>query len=231
MQDFRTQAAALWRQCSQIRRTDIFGPDDPLRPRYRRADLNWQADVVAPGFVGDNYRPGGLVILSVNPAGGNDEFSSDPLSEAVYRGFRDLRNAENALQAYDESNRAVLSGFPNWGSTARHCERILGSVGRSYDDIAFLYVVPFRTHGDSGTSMSKKYHRNGYSKHLRRQLTVLGPGHVIAIDRASEEAAEEFQEESEGEMKVTYYTRSYSAESERVQTLGQLSRLYSRRIN
>ena len=99
MQDFRTQVAELWQISARLSRLDIFGPDDPLCPRYRRNDLNWQIDVVAPGFVGAKYRPGGLVILSINPAGGNDEFTSNPLSNAVYERFRDLRNPKDQLQA------------------------------------------------------------------------------------------------------------------------------------
>ena len=75
--------------------------------------------------------------------------------------------------------------------------------------------------------MRKIFLQNGYSKHLRRQFAILVPSHIVSIDRPSEAAANRYQEECDPDMRVTYYTRSYSAESERLQTLEGLSRMYS----
>ena len=229
MQDFRTQVAELWQISARLSRLDIFGPDDPLCPRYRRNDLNWQIDVVAPGFVGANYRSGGLVILSVKPAGGEEDFFSDPKSDAVYESFMELRDSENPLEVFEESNRAVLRSISQWGAVARACDRILTAVDKVYDDIAFLYVVPFRTRSDSASSVKKTYLENGYSKHLKRQLGLLFPGHIVAIYKDSKEAAEKFREDCNPGVDVFYYTgeRNRSGERKRKLMLERLSKICS----
>ena len=227
MKAFREQTADLWRKCATLTRSDIFGHEDSNRPRYIRADLQWQVEIVALGFVGVNYRPGRLAILSVNPAGGKADYESDSRANEVYERFRALRDPEDFLDSFEQANRAVLTSIQHWGSTARHCDRILDSVRMNFEDIAFLYVVPFRIADDAGTRMKREYLANGFTRHLRRQLDVLTPGHIVAIDRPSERAALGYQRENDTDMRVTYYTRSYSAEQERLKTLCTLSRIHS----
>ena len=230
---FRQQAAELWQQCANLTREDIFGPDDDLRPMYRRSLLNWQIDVTAVGMVGKNYEPGGLAILSVNPAGGKENYQSNhstsrkQRANEMYERMRDLRNSKYILHAFEKSNEAILNDYPDWGSMANYCRDILRAVNRNFNDISYLHVVPFRTKGDKGSTINKRYLDNGYDKHLKNQLGMLSPSHIIAVDRPSETAAKRYQHEHDPQMKVTYFTRKHDAHLGRDETLKKLSRVYS----
>lgn len=203
--DFRTQVALLWQRSAALRRADIFGLVDENRPKYRKSELDWQADVVAAGLVGANYRPGGMVLLSVKPAGGRHDFCSDSRSDEVYERFRVLREPESPLAAFEESNSAVLRSIRSWGSISRDCEKILAAAGKCLNDIAFLYVIPFRTSDDSSSSAKGGWLENGYTKHLKGQLELLSPKHIAAIHKGSYEAAMRFRRDCSPTLNVLYY--------------------------
>ncbi len=219
MPSFRNQLAELWHEGSKLTRKDIFGPSDELRPEYENHRLNWQTDVVAVGMVGKNYKPDGLILLSVNPAGGKEEFSSDDLSDKVYERYRGLQNTSNSLRRFEDSNKALLASIPGWRITTQYYYKILEAAGKHLIDVSFLYVVPFRTRCDNGSSMKSTYLDNGYAKHLRMQLDALSPGNIIAMDRPSEKAALAYKKDSESKMRVIYFTRKHDAHFERKETL------------
>ena len=239
MSSFRERAAELWQECANITREDIFGADDALRPVYKRTLLNWQIDVAAVGMVGERYEPGGIVILSVNPAGGKENYQSNhspsrkQRSDEMYERMKDLRNADSVLLAFEESNKAILNNYPDWASMANYCNEILTAVNRVFRDIAYLHVVPFRTIGDKGSEMNasevgKSYLINGFGKHLKRQLDILAPSHIITVDRPSEDAANRYQL-FDRNVRVTYFTRGRAAHGRRADTLKELSAMYSSR--
>ena len=238
MLSFRKQAAELWHECAKITREDIFGPEDTIRPAYKRTLLNWQIDVTAVGMVGQRYEPGGLVILSVNPAGGKDNYQSNhspskkKRADEMYERMRNLRNADRILDAFEKSNSAILNNYPDWGSMTDYCNQILDSANKVFRDIAYLHVVPFRTRGDKGSEMNssevgKSYLRSGFYIHVKRQLDILSPSHVIAVDRSSEDAANLYQRLFDPDMTVTYFTRGHTAYAQRTDTLKELSRIYA----
>ncbi len=229
MSSFRKQAAELWQLCATLTRKDIFGEDDDLRPKYKCSAINWEADVTAVGMVGKNYEPRGLVILSVNPAGGKCDYRPRPDAERMYRRLKRLRNSQNALDDFEKVNRAFAKDFSNWRITNHHYSKILKATKKAINDIAFVHVVPFRTRCDKGSTMSRRFLDNGYDNHLFRQLDLLAPKHIIAMDRPSERAAIRFKEESGSKIAVNYYNRGYHASDARKKTLKKIKRAYSSR--
>ena len=229
----RSQIAELWCRCARLRRTDIFGPADPLRPSYARpGNLAWQVGVAAVGMVGANYKSGGLAFLSINPAGGSEHFRTNQLSERMYQGFKGLQNPTEPggeLTAFEEMNAAVLPSMPYWASMGKNLEKIREAMKWRYEDIAYLYVVPFRTKGDKGSAMAgsqrgRSYIEQGYEKHLKGQLALLSPGKIIAMDRPSNEIAERYRDEEVPELDVVYFTRKPDAHAERDKILQQLTK-------
>ena len=205
----RNDIAEFWHKCAQIRRKDIFGLEDALRPNYRLRSLQWQVDVAAVGFVGNDYQPGGVAMLSVNPAGGRDDLEPNPASDGMYESLLAFRDSKpNGLRsAFGRSHDAFSRSFPNWTITRSHYRKILEELGREIDELAFLYVVPFRTRGDKGSTMKERFLANGYERHLKRQMALLTPGTVVAMDRPSEDAAKRYKREQAPETKVCYWTR------------------------
>ena len=226
MPSFRKQVAEIWQQSANLTRKEIFGEEDDLRPKYKFSAVDWEAGVTAVGMVGNNYTPHGLVILSVNPAGGKCEYKPKPEAKRLYKRLKRFRDSRNTLGDFEKLNRAFIKDFDNWRITNHHYRRILRSTGKTTKDIAFVHVVPFRTRGDSGSSMSKRYLDNGYAKHLSRQLALLSPKHIIAMDRPSERAALRFKEESRSKVRVIYYNRGYHAAADRKKTLKRLERMF-----
>ncbi len=206
----RAEVAAFWHECASIRREAIFGLADALRPTYRHRSLQWQVDVAAVGYVGIDYEPGGVVMLSVNPAGGRENLEPDPASDKMYErlvAFRDSKPNGGLGRAFEDSHSAFRRSYPNWTITRKHYNKILATLGTRFDELAFLYVVPFRTRGDKGSTMSRRFVDNGYEKHLKKQMALLSPGTVIAMDQRSEESANRYRREEVPETTVCYWTR------------------------
>ena len=134
-------------------------------------------------------------MLSVNPAGGRDNLEPNPASDRMYESLLAFRDSKpNGLRsAFERSHDAFSRSFPNWTITRRHYKKILEELGSEIDELAFLYVVPFRTRGDKGSAMKEEFLANGYEKHLRRQMVLLAPGTVVAMDRPSEDSGEALQ--------------------------------------
>ena len=236
MSSYRTQLAELWQECANITRKDIFGPYDKLRPKYCSRKSRWQIDVTAVGMVGKKYRPGGLTILSVNPAGGKADYEPEPDDNRMYKRLKRLRNATDVIDAFKKSNRACSKSYPHWGSMTRFCDQVLEAVRKDIHDIAFLHVVPFRTKDDKGYEMltskeRRSYLNNGYNKLLKKQLDTLSPERIVAMDKPSNEIALKYKYEVAPDMAVTYYTRgrgtAHGAQAQREKTLRELSRMYS----
>lgn len=208
----RAAVAELWYECAQLRRTDIFGPVDELRPEYERRNLQWQVDVPVFGIVGAHYGRDGVVILSVNPAGGKRSFESSYLDDQVYercRELRDLKPGSSRREAFEAMNSAYRSAMlqPHWTITRKHYVKILKALGKQVDEISFLQMVPFRTRDDNGSGMRPEYIVSGYERSLKRQLTLLAPGVVIAMDTPSRNIAQLHKMECSPETTVCYWTR------------------------
>ncbi len=226
MPSFRKEVAEIWQQCANLTRKDIFGDGDDLRPKYECSAVDWEVDVAAVGMVGKNYSPRGLVILSVNPAGGKCEYRPKPDAKRMYKRLKRLRDSRNTLDDFEKVNRAFIKDFGNWRITNHYYRGILKATKKSIKDIAFVHVVPFRTRGDNGSKMSTRYLNCGYDKNLSRQLDVLSPKHIIAMDRPSQKAALRFKEESRSKVRVIYYNRGYDAGAARKKALKRLKRMF-----
>ncbi len=228
----RSEIAKLWRQGAQLTRKDVFGPDDPLRPVYERpSSLDWQIDVAAPGMVGSGYRSGGVAILSINPAGGSPKSRSDLLSDRMYEKFKGLRGVaqgRQALDAFEASNEAFIASMRHWGSMTRYLELIQQAMKWRHENIAYLYVVPFRTRGDKGSQMERTIRgrdhiEKGYQKHLKGQLDLLSPGRIVAMDKPSNNIAERYRDGALPTLEVVYFPRKRDAHSERREVLDYLA--------
>lgn len=232
----RSEIAALWRQGARLARGDIFGPDDSLRPVYEsRSALEDQIDVVALGMVGARYLSGGLAILSINPAGGSPTSRTNYFSDRMYERFRDLRNAvENdcALVPFEDSNKAFIASMQRWGSMTGYLTQIQDAMRWNHEDIAYLYVIPFRTKGDNGSRMTQSrkgcdHIEQGYRKHLKGQLALLSPGLILAMDKPSYDIAERYRDEAAPTMDVEYFPRKRDDHSGRKDALRRLGRYAS----
>jgi hypothetical protein len=198
----------------------IFGVSDVLMPVSETVD----AATAAPGLVGPQYKPGGVLFLSVNPAGGKDDRVSSPDDRRMYAACRALAGAsDEALgQTFDELNRLILTQMPGWRVFNQHTSPVLGALGVGLEQIAYVYVVPFRTRGDQGAKIPSEAIDRAYVVGLADQLSALDPRVIIAIDRHSEHVAHRFSASRSMPPEVRYYTRKRDAHAERAAILAEL---------
>src|SRR5690606_14207936 len=111
---------------ARLRREDVFGPADALMPITEVDDA--RTDV--PGAVGSSYPLGGVVLLSVNPAGGKDDSVSRPEDKAMYAAYRSLAGASgpDVLEAFETVNRATGEQMPQWRIYKQHTMLILQAM-------------------------------------------------------------------------------------------------------
>jgi hypothetical protein len=89
------------------------------------------------------------------------------------------------------------------------------------DAIAYVYLVPFRTRADAGSSLPSGVIDVAARSGFFDLLDALQPGLVIAMDRPSERAARRWAASREsGEM--LYYTRKRDDHAGRAKFLGEL---------
>ena len=221
--DFRNGVAELWRSRSSISREHIFGPDDSLRPISNQSDV----DTAAVGAMGENYIAGGLALLSVNPAGGKDDAVASKSDKEMYQLFRSLRDAtptDVALRLRQASD-VVFRQMPGWTVYNQHIAPILDALARNRHDIAYIYVVPFRTRGDKAALIKPAMVDNAWREGLELQLASLKPGTIVTIDRISESIANRYAEMADHPVVVWYYTRKRDAHAERRETLKKMAEL------
>jgi len=233
----RAQWAQLWHTCSQVSREDIFGPDDPLRPIYPiKTPLEGEVDIPAIGMVGPNYSEGGVVVVSVNPAGGSANSKFLPSSGDIYMTIDALRHApddQSLLAEFERVNDSFIHSMPEWPIWNQYVARLLAATGNTLAAIAYLYLVPFRTIKDEGSKMNnaagKRYCTEGYQRNLHRQLEVLRPRLILCVDRLSEEFCRLWAKNNSAE--VIYFTRKRDAHAERADLLKLLEQRFSGRSN
>jgi len=212
---FRQRAAKVWYSRATIKRSDIFGPEDSLRPTTNSID----ADTPAVGMVGKNYRPRQIVLLSINPAGGKDDSISSHADKAMYQSFRNLQTDQSDLQKFEEANALFSKQMPTWRVFGQHTGPILKALGQTVDQIAYLYVVPFRTRGDDASKIKSWMMESSWKTGLLDQLSVINPSCIVALDRKAEEYALRYASESTESVHIWYYTRKRDAHGERKQIL------------
>ena len=227
--DNRGELAILWHQCAQIMRRDVFSDTDILRPKYDEPGgrIAAQMDIPAIGTVGRNYQEHGVSFVSVNPAGGKATSRSTESDDHLYDAFAGVRDA-NSPSAISDAFESMVSRFSvavrGWTITRQYIDPILRELKVSFDDVCYLYLVPFRTLGDKGSTMPERFTLSAYEKHLKHQLSATRPALLIAVDRPSETYCRIWANDAAERSEVFYYTRKRDAHAERRQRLSELAR-------
>lgn len=214
----RSALARLWHKRAKITRQEIFGAMDAnLRPVKSVS----QADVAVPGMVGENFQCGGLAIVSVNPAGGKDDFRPTPGDDKLYEATKAIAMSDD-LNAFEVMNQAYRSGMPLWGAQWQHINAILTASQRSLQHLAYPYLVPFRTRGDNGSALRQDVINRAYETGFVEIMRELQPTLIIPVDRHSEFAVQRLQRETSMQFDVFYYTRQRNAHATRADTLRRI---------
>jgi hypothetical protein len=216
----REDLAVIWRERARLSRQSVFGSNDVLLPLQDPVD----SATAAPGYVGQHYTPGGLVIVSVNPAGGKDGAISSPADKGLYRSLRALRDSteQPPLQAFETANALWQQQMPGWTVYRQHTAPILRAAGVTIQEVAYVYVIPFRTRGDVAAKIKSGMIERARPS-FREQISALRPGTLISMDRMAEGACNSWAVDAAEPIVHWYYTRKRDAHKERAETLAAIA--------
>lgn len=211
--------AQLWHERAKLTRHDIFGSAElSLRPVAAAS----QADVAVPGAVGEGYEKGGLAIVSVNPAGGKDDFQPTSGDAQLYEAAKAIARTSN-VESFEQMNRAYSLGMPSWGAQWRHINAILSATRQNVWQLAYPYLVPFRTRGDKGSALKQDVIDRGFQSGFVEIMQELQPALVIPVDRHSEAVICRLKGVTSMSFEVIYYTRQQNAHAVRKATLRKIA--------
>jgi len=173
-----TLADTFKKRLAAISRTEIFGTAEPQsRP------LNLQADaaLMFPGYVGPQYRRGGPLLLAINPGGGKDSYKVRTRADGEFYPILEAFHwcgADRARAHFEAMNAGWVRNMRMW-NLRRILEPVLDALGCSVDGVAFLNAVPYRTREDRLPSVYAR--RQAWTLVTEPLLQLLEPGVIVAL--------------------------------------------------
>lgn len=172
--------AQTFLSCARVSRSALYGvsPDRQL-PTHLLAD----AHIPFIGFAGSQYRPGGVVLLAINPGGGGDSYQ--------IRTRQDNELLPLIVTFTKSSSNELLTAFANMsGSYAAQVRtwnlwRILAptlhACGKDLSEVAYLNCFPYRTCADRMPQASAL--RASWTNVVEPLLAQLSPSTLIALGK------------------------------------------------
>ena len=149
-------------------------------------DRSIQADDLIPqiGFIGDDYRFGGLVIVGINPGNG-DRHMRNVGDERMMPALHAFSQRPDDEEAYKKAMAAQLQGFRGWSST-QELRASLAFLRLPLDAVAYTNANTYR----AGKGEAEDVFPNNSRKHLSAEYwlgpwlrAVQPPGVVVAFGR------------------------------------------------
>jgi hypothetical protein len=176
----RIEIAQHFHRLAAITREEIFGRDEPSS---RPLNLPSDAATMFAGYVGKKFTPGrGIVILGINPGGGDAYLTRTAEDEAFYPILREFKTAQrqHVLTAFERVNDAFVKIVQAW-NLWRILEPTLEAAGRDISEAAYMNVVPYRTRQDKVPPSEAR--RSAWYKVVAPTLTLLLPRAVITLGK------------------------------------------------
>jgi hypothetical protein len=183
----RNIAAHHFHSLAQIEREDLHLGDEKYLPLYLQDD----ARVMTIGYVGKNYERGkGIMLLGINPGGGGVKFASGRSAEdkLFYPNLYEFK-ATGSLESLAQINKAYTQVLPLW-----NLWRILGptieAAGRTFDEIAYMNVVPYRTRDDKTPPVATQ--RQSWTHIVEPTLELLQPNAMVSLGMKAGKVVQRF---------------------------------------
>lgn len=175
---FRSRLAKVSRGLVAISRAQIFGAAEP---QSRPVNLEADAALMFPGYVGLRYEPGGAVLLAINPGGGKAAYKArTPADERLYPLMEAFQwcTPDALLARYEAMNVGWVASMRTW-NLRRIIEPVLEALECNVDRVAFLNAVPYRTRENRLPSAYAR--RQAWARVTEPLLQVLEPGVIVAL--------------------------------------------------
>jgi len=183
--------APLCHRLVRLERCAFFGEKDEWLPPYQQDD----ARVMCPPFAGKNYRAGGLLVLSINPGGGNDKEESPHHGDAKFypllHQFKRLKKDNDIENFYGQRFVPAFSEVAHDWKIHQQLSKVLQAAKRGFNDIGYCNFVPYRCRKQGSQKNPDTYPKNisdmdkiiprCVSLYLKPLLAELKPSMVVAF--------------------------------------------------
>lgn len=161
-------------QAVRLNRSDVFGADDRQMPTSEPID----ALVPQIGFVGNDYRPGGTILLGINPGGGGDTYRRTAQDSRLLPLITSLRDVEASPDALNKMFDLYAANMRTW-NLWRIAAPVIEACGHGQSEIVYLNWCPFRTRGDK--MPHARAMRQSFDAYLAPLIVRLAPRQMIAL--------------------------------------------------
>ncbi|MGH9631695.1 MAG: hypothetical protein ACRD7E_25595 [Bryobacteraceae bacterium] len=196
----RQRAAGLWRRILTSDPDAIFGPEASRLLNRGPADR-----LAQPGYMGQRYRPGGLVFVSMNPGPG-PLGGLNPADQLQYKTLEALRDADDSAVCarFDEVTEVLADIMPGWHIHRNFVTPVLEAWKLNFSEVAYVNLLKWRITSSSGLA---RLYKLSWDDHTRGQLELLAPSRVIAIGT---DAGRAFQRHCKGSFEFDFIPRHFS---------------------
>ena len=186
MNDFQKDAATFFHALVQQERQEFFGINDSTKwlPEFQSED----AKGMCPPFMGKNYKKGGLVIIPINPGGGNETTEIRNSGDSfLYPIIHEFRSQRNGIEDFYWEN--FVPNFKKAKMTYPIYQKmlpILGAARSSLDDICYFNFLPYRGKGNKYPTSKKDMGHiipNCIRRFVKPTLEFLKPSLVVAFGK------------------------------------------------
>ena len=160
----------------RIDRAEVFCPANSQLP------ISEPQDAMLPqiGFIGENYRTGGDILIGINPGGGGDAHRRTAEDSLLLPMIAALRTEEASFEAAKTAFGQYAANMRTW-NLWRIVEPVLDACGRNQSEVAYFNWCPFRTRMDAMPYAPAM--RRCFEIYLAPLITKLEPGRVIALGK------------------------------------------------
>jgi len=160
----------------RLHRSDVFGADDRQIPTREPID----ALIPQIGFVGSDYRPGGTLLLGINPGGGRDTYRRTAQDSRLLPLITSLREGEASPDALKKMFDLYAANMRSW-NLWRIASPVIEACDHGQSEIVYLNWCPFRTRGDKMPSAQAM--RQSFDAYLAPLIVKLAPCQMIALGK------------------------------------------------
>jgi hypothetical protein len=131
-----------------------------------------------PGYVGPLFRPGGVLLLAMNPGGRGEKDTEH--DERYFEALQDLRENSDHIAAFVEWNDVFARVAVTWKYYWNLMQPILTKVGIELPHVAYLNILKWRNKPEANSKRPALYDLSWESQ-TRDEVKLLDPGHIIVL--------------------------------------------------
>ena len=195
MDIFQKEAAIFFNSLVKNERSEFFGLYDELKwlPKFQTKD----AQTMCPPFMGKNYKKRGLIIIPINPGGGNETSENrnagDSFLYPIIHAFKEQK--EDPINFYWNE---FVPNFKKAKMTYPIYQKmllILDSAKSNLDDICYFNFLPYRGRGNKYPTTKRDMLDiipNCITKFVEPTLKFLKPSLVVTFGKQVDIYIDEF---------------------------------------